>query len=312
MFKPLQATSRVSIARRLRGLLVVATLATGLQIPSLAAPAADSAASRLATVPVEREQLASNLESVGKLLSSSSAARQIEASRSAEALTRRDRAIELHGNARTALEGGDLPRAATLLTEARSIFFDAVRMAAPEEILSKKQESDYRNRLDSVKALLAAYQRVANEKPESSRGVRETVAQVERSMTEAAKLAQAGKYQQGRGELDRAYLVAKAAVSGLRSGDTLVRSLSFASKEEEYHYEIDRNNTHQMLIRILVEERKAADDAIQRYMAMAQQLRTRAEDAAGRRDFGEAVKLLEDSTAELVRAIRNAGIYIPG
>jgi hypothetical protein len=98
----------------------------------------------------------------------------------------------------------------------------------------------------------------------------------------------------------------------LRSGDTLVRSLNFASKEEEYHYEIDRNNTHQMLIRILVEERKAADDAIQRYVGQAQQLRTRAEEAAGRKDFSDAVKLLEDSTAELVRAIRNAGIYIPG
>lgn len=312
MRKPQPPANRIAAKHTRRGLLVAATLAMALHLPSVAAPSADSAASRLATVPVEREQLASNLESVAKLLSSSSAARQIEASRSPEALTRHDRALELHANARTALEGGDLPRAAALLTEARAIFFDAVRMAAPEEVLSKKLESDYRNRLDSVKALLAAYQRVASEKSDSSRGVRETVAQVERSMVEAAKLAQAGKYQQGRGELDRAYLVAKAAVSGLRSGDTLVRSLYFASKEEEYHYEIDRNNTHQMLIRILVEERKAADDAIQRYMAQAQQLRTRAEEAAGRRDFGDAVKLLEDSTAELVRAIRNAGIYIPG
>jgi hypothetical protein len=310
--KPQPPASKLAAMHTRCGLFVAITLALALHLPSVAALAAESAASRLATVPVEREQLASNLESVGKLLSSSSAARQIEASRSAEALTRRDRALELHANARTALEGGDLPRAAALLTEARSIFFDAVRMAAPEEVLSKKLESDYRNRLDSVKALLAAYQRVAIEKSDSSRGVRETVAQVERSMAEAAKLAQAGKYQQGRGELDRAYLVAKAAVSGLRSGDTLVRSLSFASKEEEYHYEIDRNNTHQMLIRILIEERKAADDAIQRYMAQAQQLRTRAEEAAVRRDFGDAVKLLEDSTAELVRAIRNAGIYIPG
>ena len=50
----------------------------------------------------------------------------------------------------------------------------------------------------------------------------------------------------------------------MRSGDTLVRSLNFASKEEEYRYEIDRNDTHQMLIKVLVEisqkiEKKLAD-----------------------------------------------------
>ncbi len=288
----------------------------------VAAQAADpaippqSAAARLSAVKVDKEQLAFNMDSVGKLLESSSAARQIEASQAPEALARRDKARETYKAARAALQAGDLDKASALLTEVRSTFFEAVRLAAPEEVTAKKLENDYRARLESVNALLGAYKRVANEKGSAAKAVNDTVAQIEKSVVEAARLAQGGKYKEGRAELDRAYLVAKAGISSLRSGDTLVRSLKFASKEEEYQYEIDRNDTHQMLIKVLVEEKRAANPALDQqvaaFMAKAKELRTAAEGAAGRKDHAQAVKLLEDSTAELVRAIRNAGVYIPG
>ncbi len=250
------------------------------------------------------------------LLESSSAARQIEASKAPEAMARRDKARELHKAARAALQAGDLSRAAALLSEVRASFFDAVRMAAPEEVLAKKLEADYRARLDSVNALLGAYRRVANEKGSSGKMIADTVAQIDRLVAGAAVLAQAGKYKEGRAELDRAYLVAKASVSSLRSGDTLVRTLNFANKEEEYHYEIDRNDTHQMLIKVLVEEKRASnpalDQQVQTFTAKAKELRGAAEASAAKKDHAQAVRLLEESTAELVKAIRNAGIYIPG
>lgn len=275
------------------------------------APAPDSAAARLQAAPVDRDALNFNMESVGKLLETSSAARQIEASKSPDAWQRRDKARETYKSAQAALAAGDLGRASQLLTETRAQFFEAVRLAAPEEVTAKKFENDYRMRLESVNALLGAYKRVAGEKGTAVKGVNETVAQIEKSVAAAAKLAEGGKYKEGRTELDRAYLVAKAGVSGLRSGDTLVRSLNFASKEEEYHYEIDRNNTHQMLIEVLVSE-KRGDAMIEGFIAKAKQLRTQAEAAVQAKDYATGVKLLEDSTAELVRAIRSAGIYIPG
>ncbi|MBL8488054.1 MAG: hypothetical protein JNK22_13285 [Rhodocyclaceae bacterium] len=276
---------------------------------------AASAASRLAAAPQDREQVAFTLESVGKLLGTSSAARQIEASKVPEALARQARARELHATARTALDAGDLARASALLTEARAVFFEGVRLAAPEEVTAKKLETDYNARLESVKALLGAYRRVASEKGGAARGVTEAIAQIEKFMAAAAAHAQGGRYKEGRAELDRAYLVAKAGVSGLRSGDTLVRSLHFATREEEFHYEVDRNNTHQMLIRVLLEEKRAAervDGMVQGYVSRSQELRGQADAAAARRDYPEAIRLLEESTAELVKAIRNAGVFIPG
>jgi hypothetical protein len=279
------------------------------QTPS-SAIAPESAASRLAGNKIDKVQLTSNLDAVGKLLESSSAARQIDSSKAQEALQRRERARELHRTAKDALDQGNLEMASTLLAEARSIFFDAVRLAAPEEVTAKKFENDYLLRLESVQALLGAYKRVSDEK--SAKGMSETVAQIEKSMVGAAALAKERKFKEARVEIDRGYLVAKAGLTSLRSGDTLVRSLNFATKEEEYHYEIDRNNTHLMLIKVLVDDKKAGGEMIQGYLSKGQELRIKAEGAASRKAFDEAVKLLEDATAELVRAIRNAGIYIPG
>jgi hypothetical protein len=301
--------------QHLGALAVVCTLAQPV-LAQTAEPVQESAATRLAGGKIDRDQLNFNMESVGKLLESSSAARQIESSKAPEAQARREKARELYKQARTALNGGDLNKAASLLTEVRSAFFEAVRLAAPEEVTAKKLEADYRARLDSVNALLAAYKRVASEKGSNSKTVNETVAQIDKSVAEAARLAQAAKYKEGRAELDRAYLVAKVGISSLRSGDTLVRSLNFASKEEEYQYEVDRNDTHLMLIKVLVEEKRATnpmlDQQVQGFLAKSKDLRQAGESAAAKKDHAQAVKLLEESTAELVRAIRNAGIYIPG
>lgn len=270
-----------------------------------------SAATRLQAAKIDKESLSFNMESVGKLIETSSAARQIDSSKAPEAQDKRQKARELYKSAQAALTAGDLPKASQLLTDVRAMFFDAVRLAAPEEVTAKKLENDYRARLDSVNALLGAYKRVANEKGTAAKGVSETVAQIEKGVAEGASLAQTGRYKEGRSALDRAYLVAKAGISGLRSGDTLVRSLNFASKEEEYQYEIDRNNTHQMLIEVLLSE-KRADSMVQGFIAKAKELRAQAEAAANGKDYTTGVKLLEESTTELVRAIRGAGIYIPG
>jgi len=71
-----------------------------------------------------------------------------------------------------------------------------------------------------------------------------------------------------------------------------------------------------MLIKVLVEEKRASnamlDQQVQAFVVKAKELRAAAESAAAKKDHAQAVKLLEDSTAELVRAIRNAGVYIPG
>lgn len=265
-------------------------------------------------VDIDRGQLERRLESVRTLVERSSGARQIETTGDARAIEKRGRARELHRQAQDAFKSNDLRKASRLLTEASVTMFEAVRLSAPEKVTAEKSQTDFNSRMESVKALLAAQKRVASEKAGVA-GSAEAARTVESLIGEATQQNVAGKTAEAKQTIDRAYLVAKASIASMRGGDTLVRSLNFKSKEEEYHYEIDRNDTHQMLIKVLLAEKRdqlEMDRMVRGFLEKAGQLRGHAEIAASRGDFAGGIKLLEESTGELVKAIRNAGIYIPG
>lgn len=289
----------MTVRRRLALSLLAVSLGSFAQAPAPApGPAPD------------REQLERRFTAVETLIEKSSAARQIEQSAVPEALARRNVAREFFQKAKAALAAGDLPSASRLLPEASVKMFEAVRLAAPEQVTKGKQLDDLKARAESVRALLAAQQRIATEK-KGVAGAAETTALLEKLVKQGEELTAREDINAAREVLDRAYLVAKAAIGSMRSGDTLVRSLTFASKKEEYAYEVDRNDTHKMLLKVTADdERKAARAADA--MGRATGLRNEADAAAGRGDYAGAIKLLEDSTRELVRAIRGAGLYIPG
>lgn len=258
--------------------------------------------------------LDARLATLETLIERSSAARQIEASGTAAAVESRAQARAMLRQAREAAAAGDAERAEKLGAQARAKLVEAVRLAAPEQVGADKARADYDSRLRSTQALLAAHQRVSAEKGEAQRSA-ETTRAIERLLDSAAQLRAQGRMEEARRDLEQAYLIAKASVSALRSGDTLLRSLSFATKEEEYRYEVDRNDTHQMLIGVLLggqRQAPALDAMVAQSVERARGLRARAEANASRGEHAAAVKLLEESTGELVKAIRNAGVYIPG
>ncbi len=261
------------------------------------------------------EQHNARLKSVGTLLEKSSAAAQIRSSRNEQAAARYAEARALYDQAVAAHTGGDHGAVDGLLKQATTAMFEAVRMAEQKEVVGKKQEDDFANRLDSVNALMEAHGRVSTEKGAQA-AHRELRAQVDGKITEARKLRDGGDIVGGRSVLDEAYVAAKTAIEELRGGDTLVRSLNFASAEEEYEYEIDRNDTHKMLVDVLLKEKMDASAGVKKmvdqFMDKAAKTRAVAEKQAAQGDFETAVKTLEESTKDIVRAIRSAGIYIPG
>lgn len=259
----------------------------------------------------DREQVERRLQSVGTLIESSSAARQIEASGAAAAREKRDNARLIHREAAATLQGGDAPAAARLLDQAAREMMSGARLAQPEQVAGVKAQRDFDARLESARALLAAQQRITKEKgsaPEASAAAQS----IERLVADATQRAAAGRLDEAKVLVDRAYLMARVSIESLRRGDTLVRSLKFNSKREEYEYEVDRNDTHRMLIQVLLADRKDSVPQMQGHLERAAALRQEAEATARRGEFEAAIKVLEDATRELVRAIRAGGVYIPG
>lgn len=261
--------------------------------------------------PAPQASMESRLSALETLIERSSGAREVQASTVPEAQAARARARQALQAARQAQASGDAAGAERLLADARREMMQAVRLATKDARTADHAKLDFDRRLESTRALLDAQRRVSAEKNTGAEAVRT----VESRLEAALALRTGGRLEAARAQLEQAYLIARASLGSMRGGDTLVRSLSFATKEEEYQYEIDRNDTHQMLLRVLLEGRAQApggEAAVARSAERSRELRKQAEAAARRGEHEGAVRLLEDSTGELVKAIRGAGVYIPG
>ena len=257
------------------------------------------------------------LHFVEQLLTVSSAARRVQASADPNVKTLYRAARELYERAVKAMENGDREAAGEALFYSTETMFRAVRLTRADGLAEKgqsKAERDVQARLSSVEALMKALERIGKEKGREDL-VREVRGVTETALATAQAQMESNQPYSARKTLDAAYVQIKAAISQLRSGDTLVRSLHFETKRDEYLYELDRNDTHKMLVQLLLEEKlqdPKARKRVQKYLDQAATLRAEAEKLAEEGDYAGAVTRLEESTKQYVRAIRNSGFYIPG
>jgi len=289
---------------------VLGALCAGALAAGDAGPGAGGAPARMKSVPATPQSVERRAASVRKLVEESSAAREIEASGNAEAAAARNQARQTIRLAEAALAGGDVAAANNLLEDATRQLFAGARLARGEQARGETMRRDVAARISSARALLSAQQRIQQEKPAAEAGA--VAARVDRLLTQAERLVAEQRYDEARLAAEQAYLLAKSTVTAMRTGDTLTRSLSFASKEEEYHYEVDRNDTHRMLVTLLAQKTGGDSALIDAAVERAVQIRRGAEASAARGEYEAAIAQLEDSTRELVRAIRAAGVYIPG
>jgi len=258
--------------------------------------------------------IASRLSFVEKLIFESSAARKVEESGKAEALELRAEAEKHFTAAQSKNASGDTAGAEEEINEAVRSMRAAVQAAGDADQVSEKKSADFARRRESVEALTLAHERIATEKGLGDRH-RELAQRVDAELHAADALLVEGKADEARAALDSTYETVKVSVESLREGETLVRELKFETKKDEYLYELDRNDTHRMLIQVLLAEKmedERARTTAEGFISKAQSLRAEAETEAGRERFEQAIGLLEESTKELIRAIRSAGIYIPG
>jgi hypothetical protein len=263
---------------------------------------------------VSEESVSSRLENLQRLVRTSSGARRVAASDNSKAQGYQKQADQKLVEAEKLLRQGDYAAANRQLGEATALMFGAIREVGADKEIGQKKRKDFEARASSVDVLLKALKRIAAEKGAGSESSK-TIAGVEQGLKQAQQLASEGELDAARKQLDDVYYQSKVAIEGLRRGDTLVRSLNFATKKEEYTYELDRNDTHKMLVSVLLEEKmKTASTRkmVDGFLAKAAEFRVQAEQKAAGGDYKRAVELLESSTKELVRAIRGAGVYIPG
>ena len=261
------------------------------------------------------DPLESRLSMVRKLIYESSAARQVQGSGNSVAQDKRREAIALFEQAAA---GGELETRKAQLNQAVATMYESVGLvthsAGGDAGGEEKERRDYANRKSSLEALLAAHERIMKEKGTPQLHVL-LQAEIEEDFQAAESLLAEGKTAEARLHLNRAYEATMLSVEHSRKGETLTRELKFETPQEEYEYELDRNDTHRMLLTVLLDEKLKDEKIKQRvsgFIDAADGHRLIAVDHAAAGRYEEAIESLELSTNELVKAIRGAGVYIPG
>lgn len=139
------------------------------------------------------------------------------------------------------------------------------------------------------------------------------LARLEHMLEAAATLTAAQQDEEANRVLAAAYGLALVTLSELHTGDALLHEPGFSSVAETYAYERRRNESHEMLLEILVREDQAEGGQrllIDHYWAVHQQLHRRAVELAATRDFKSAAKAMQNATEVLVRALRLSGMMI--
>jgi len=253
--------------------------------------------------PLDKEQVGNWLASLGTLIEESPSAKQIATSDNVQAKVLHAEARALHQEAKQVFDSGDIVKPQGILNKAAASFIQAARMMTPKPDPAKlKAELD--ERIVKVRALFETYKSSVGEKPASD--VADTLRGIEQALTDAARHSAAGTaVPDGRVAADKALLLTRAA-SGGEPKD--------ASVEERYRHAMERNEIHQFLVRLLLSEKRSVeglDPAIEGVMKKASALRAQADTSAEEKKFGEAIKMLDDSTVQLILVVRKLGVALP-
>lgn len=280
----------------------------------LGPPLAAGAAEHQPRVPVDQATTRQKAVFLQNLVTKSVAVRTIEESGDQGAMEKLATARDLVRQARADLDAGNHGEANERLDQALALVNAEVRRLSKTEVNEARRREAYEKRLHTVQTFLKAYERVAGEK-EVSAAARGQMTEMKRLVAEAEGQAAQGRLEDANATLDRAYRTARGDIRQMREGQTLTRSLDFATAAEEYDYERDRNESHIMLLKFALSEKQPPENFVERIEKLrleALDLRSAAEGQASSGKHPEAIQTISKSTDTLLKAIRMSGIYIPG
>ena len=267
--------------------------------------------STLASAADNVDSMESRDKLVRTLLFESSAARKVE-------LSGNEAAMAKHAEAKKIFEAASKHEYVELREEqynrAVALLYEAASLATSATDSDEKTRRDFDNRQQSLDALLTAHERIMDEK--NSVAIHDTLLEeIAADRMAAEALVAEGKVAEAKLHIDRAYIATKLSVERARKGETLLRELSFETPKDEYEYELDRNDTHRMLLKVLLDEKMKNErirDRVDQFVQVSEELRGQAFAFAHNKEYKLAIETMEKSTKELVKAIRSAGVYIPG
>lgn len=224
------------------------------------------------------------------------------------------KAGQLVESARRALAASDLDRAVSdldLSLRTLSAATSRVEKDGDNHNLSA-QRARYAELLEQLRSYRGSLAEAARD-ARSAAGANAAIQKLDAAVAQAEKHATGGNYPNANKLLGEAYLAAVTSLSTLRSGETVLLSLKFDSAAEEYAYEEKRNQSHEMMVDMMIAEGKADGGkraSVERFLEEHRTLRVQAEKEAKAGNHASAIKTMEQATGQLIRALQFMGVPV--
>lgn len=138
---------------------------------------------------------------------------------------------------------------------------------------------------------------------------------------DVSRLVQSARREQATGRSDvamrqmkEAYVLLQSEIVRLRGGQTLVNTVSFDGDRAEYEYEVDRHDTHLLLVELLLNQPRTDPEQasiIRSAVDESMRLHWVAQKHAAAGEYRQAIAWLELASDRLARLIRSHGHDIP-
>lgn len=216
--------------------------------------------------------------------------------------------------ARKALEEGRADDAAKLLDDALRAASSASRKLSQSdrsltESAQRKSLADLGEQLEMYRSSL----RDLSADPERGAAAKSLLSRVDALAADSRALAEGGRLGDANKKLGEAYRLAVEEMSRLRAGQEVVLSLKFDTPADEYAYERKRFVSNEMMVDMMVAEGRASGERqklVDGFVSEGRRLGGDAEARANSGQYEEAVKLMEQASAQLIRALQSMGLPV--
>ena len=261
----------------------------------------------------DRERSASVYNKVsllGWLVNDSPTSKRIEESKDDVNRQVLQRAREMWEQAVEHSERNEYDLAEVHISEGLKLMSRVSRKVKDEDRLKQARIDLYQQVKNHVGMFIAAFDRIAEEKDEEHIKSVLDRAKFDAVLSSAENMYTNGDLISANELMKQASDMVDNALSDARRNEVLLHELKFESLEEEYNYEVSRNDSYIKLIDLIQKKSETSQAEIafvQNLIDENAQLREQAEELANEGDIEKGIAVLEKGTDKLTRALRISG-----
>lgn len=247
-----------------------------------------------------------------RLVKQSPTAQRIERSGDEDALSLLQDAQRGLERAGELLKKGRLDRSEKLVDQALRDISRASQSIADIQRDRKTAKAQFAGLMERVEAFDQSLRDAVKEKGDKQR-FQDEQANINRLVAAAQDLAERGDYVEAAKIAKQAATELESVLAKARNNETLVYFLTFDTPEQAFAYEVQRNDSYALLIRLVTAEQTISESAqgyVTRNVEQNQRMREEADALAKAGKVEEATKKLEDATALLIKTLRMSGMQI--